>query len=78
MSIFTAFLGKNGRSKIHQITSKITDGILDDVNCEVYEGSEANLTRKETGRKILNETGRFRVNWAYCIQFIGARSVRYG
>ena len=40
--------------------------------------SEANLTRKETGRKILNETGRFRVNWAHCIQSIGARSVRYG
>ena len=30
-SLFTAFLGKNGRSKIYQITSKITDGILDDV-----------------------------------------------
>ena len=29
--IFTAFLGKNGRSKIYLITSKITDGILDDV-----------------------------------------------
>jgi hypothetical protein len=31
LSIFTAFLGKNGRSKIYQITSKITDGTLDDV-----------------------------------------------
>jgi hypothetical protein len=31
LSIFTTFLGKNGRSKIYQITSKITDGILDDV-----------------------------------------------
>jgi hypothetical protein len=44
----------------------------------VYEGSEANLTRNETDRKILNETGHFRGNWAHCIQFIGARSVRYG
>jgi hypothetical protein len=31
LSIFTAFLDKNGQSKIYQITSKITEGILDDV-----------------------------------------------
>ena len=31
LPIFTAFLGKNGRSKINQITSKIIDGILDNV-----------------------------------------------